>query len=529
MLAAAVVAILFIQVYFLRQFYYQQNKLITGALFAAFDDVAAELKKQETFGFFQESVEVNISDKITLDIPAPHASKPPAAIVKSGSHTILLRSTQDTTLPVWDTIKNNDYNISIKASASSNNKEAVFSIKREVGKDVFMVENLDSAHKLLEIKRLEFSQKKKKDAQGKEITKLLNRVVSEIRRADNMSYNTDTLRRLISSHLKNKGLTIDFEFAIEKRQDGKNELLLKSALFNPEAAFFEYNLSINEVLQNHRYLLLQVRDWSGIVMQSMRNMLILSACLSVFVFLAFFYTLRLILRQKQLTDMRNDFVNNMTHELKTPIATVSLALSSLENEQVKNNRERTEFYHRILKEENNKMNAHVERVLQLSLIENGKLVLKFERCDLLSVVRKSISNFELRSAANGIDIVFSGSNEALWISADAEQLELVFNAIIDNAIKYSGVLSPVRVDVLQFNGLAEVYVSDDGKGIAKANQLHIFERFYRVQAGDIHDVKGFGLGLAFAKQIITLHKGTIVCESELGKGCTIICKLPLYV
>lgn len=522
LLFSAVFAVLILQAYFLTQYYEQRRSQLKTSVYAALTEVAEKVKKKETFGYVQESIEITVPSFATMPIIGVNKETRLKKEIKK--KTISISSTRD--LTPSDSLQK--IKVLVAEPKQKVNSTDVFAIRKEKENKGFLVENLDSAHKVLEIKRLEFKLKEKENAKQREVLKLINLVASEIHAIDTLLVNQDSIKRMIDASFKNKGLALEYEFAIEKRFENSNTILLQSQNFNGDNVDFEYNLSISNILNNYKYLLLQVPTIRAVTISSMKSILILSASLSLFVILAFYFAIRLIMQQKQMTELRNDFVNNMTHELKTPIATAAIALSALEKEQVKSSPEKIEFYHRILRDENEKINQHVERVLQLTLFEKGRMYLANDYFDLRTVVARSISNFALKAEEQQSEIIYSPGTEALMVKGDAAKLELAINNIVDNALKYGGTNKPIRIETIVHSNSASIYITDEGNGISKDKQQIIFDRFYRIQTGDIHDVKGFGLGLSFVKQIIEMHHGSVVCESRDNKGSTFIIQLPLY-
>lgn len=361
----------------------------------------------------------------------------------------------------------------------------------------------------------------------KRLKNVMQKLISEVIEIDTESENVDTLSALISRSLHAKGLELPVEFSFEKT-GAKQRTLARSAKYDTTANSFVGDLSAHLLLPSHRLLKLQFPNQRNYLLGKMKSAVVLSSVFSILILVIMVFVVYTIRKQKQLTELRNDFVNNMTHELKTPIATAAIALSALEKEQVKKDQEKIDLYHRILREENEKMNQHVERVLQLSMFEKSKLNIDAEVFDLRACIDKAISNFRLKAEAQQSPLLYAPGDKALAVKADAAKIELAINNILDNALKYGGPKNTIRIETIAHEQFACIYVSDEGIGISKDKQAFIFDRFYRVQGGDIHDVKGFGLGLSFVKQIIEMHKGSVACESELGKGSTFIIRLPLY-
>jgi two-component system phosphate regulon sensor histidine kinase PhoR len=240
----------------------------------------------------------------------------------------------------------------------------------------------------------------------------------------------------------------------------------------------------------------------------------------------FTYTIFVILRQKQLNEIKNDFVNNMTHEFKTPISTIALSSDVLMRDDIIFKPDRLKHYATIISEENKRLKTQVESVLQVSLIESHKLKLKLKTIDLHDLIGNIAHNFEPRVAElHGSILLYFEADES-EITGDEVHLQNIFFNLLDNAIKYSDKTPEIRVTTANRDLGIEIRVQDNGKGIPKEAQKMIFEKFYRVPSGNVHDVKGFGLGLFYVKNMVKLHNGTIELESVPKEGTTFTIWLP---
>jgi two-component system phosphate regulon sensor histidine kinase PhoR len=244
--------------------------------------------------------------------------------------------------------------------------------------------------------------------------------------------------------------------------------------------------------------------------------------------LAFFgYSLWIIARQKRLEEMKNDFIGNMTHELKTPISTIALSSEVLSDPAIIHEPERLAGYARIIRAENERLRVQVERVLQLSSLESGELHLKRESLDMHNVLREVIASFALQLNERKGTLTLDARADRPVIVGDTLHLtNLLFN-LVDNAVKYSTDTPTVRITSENTNGKLRIAVQDNGIGIARDDIKHIFERFYRVHTGNVHNVKGFGLGLHYVQQIAEAHGGHVSVQSEVGKGSTFTLELPV--
>lgn len=241
---------------------------------------------------------------------------------------------------------------------------------------------------------------------------------------------------------------------------------------------------------------------------------------------SFGYTIFVIFTQKKLSEMKNDFINNMTHEFKTPIATISLAADSINSPMISGDADKVRRFANIIKQENKRMNSQVEKVLQMALIDRREFSLNLSEVNLHEVIEQALINFGIRVEQRQGRL--EGKLEAARpvIQGDLTHLSNIVNNLLDNAEKYSPDSPEITVLTRDVKGGVEMTVQDKGMGMSKEARKHIFDKFYRVHTGNVHDVKGFGLGLSYVKAIVSAHKGSIEVKSEPGKGSSFIIFLP---
>lgn len=240
----------------------------------------------------------------------------------------------------------------------------------------------------------------------------------------------------------------------------------------------------------------------------------------------FSYTIWVIFRQKKISEMKTDFINNMTHEFKTPIATISLAADSITSPMVMGSKEKIERFSNIIKQENKRMLRQVEKVLQMALIDKSDFQLKVSDVNMHEIISQAIENVNLQVQRRGGQILQHLDAAEPVIEGDATHLSNVIHNLLDNANKYSPDAPEISVITRNVQGGLEVIVQDKGIGMTKEVRKLIFEKFYRVPTGNLHDVKGFGLGLSYVKAITDAHQGRIAVESEPGKGSSFSVFLP---
>ena len=287
--------------------------------------------------------------------------------------------------------------------------------------------------------------------------------------------------------------------------------------------------SAAENLSTDETLIVVGLDYKSFAFQSLRLRIITAVLFIIIIITAFYLTVRTMLRQKKLGDIKNDFINNMTHEFKTPIATISLAVDAMKNEKVIQDREKIGYFSRIIKEENQRMNRQVETILKASQLEKQEVDLNLKPVHVHEIIKDVADNFalQLEEKKGRAELLLNAENDL--INADEVHFSNLINNLIDNAIKYSKENTPIYVKITtQSNGKNLVIrVEDNGIGMNKETLKRVFERFYRAHTGNIHNVKGFGLGLSYVKTIIEAHHGQIKADSTLGKGSIFTIEIPL--
>ena len=264
-----------------------------------------------------------------------------------------------------------------------------------------------------------------------------------------------------------------------------------------------------------------------IVLKEIKWMIFGSVIFTLMIIAAFFVTVNALLRQKKLSAIKNDFINNMTHEFKTPLATISLAVDALRNEKVLQDRQKSEYFSGIIKEENKRMNKHVETILQSALLDRQEVKLNLKPIAAHVVISEVLENFELQLQSRGAraEVQLNAANDV--IAGDEVHFTNLISNLIDNAIKYSKENLVIKITTHSTNRHLVIRIEDNGIGMTKETQRRIFEKFYRAHTGNLHNVKGFGLGLSYVKTMVDAHNGKIRVDSTLGKGTCFTIELPL--
>lgn len=349
----------------------------------------------------------------------------------------------------------------------------------------------------------------------------------------NFAYRTPIHRRitqenintLLQLKLQQFDINIDYQFAIysndlaTKVQTDNFELELHETM---EAPIFSEDNGTN----NYR-LLVNFPERDKFIWSSVIGMLGLSILFTSIIFIAFVTALSQIMKQRQIAEIKTDFINNMTHEFKTPIATINLALDSIKNPKIINDKEKVKRYLQMIREENKRMHAQVENVLRISKLEKNELNISKEGISLHDLIEDAISHIELivedRQGHIETDLKATKSS----VLANETHFTNVLVNVLDNAVKYSPEKPIITIETENVGNSILVSIKDQGSGMSKAATKRVFEKFYREHTGNIHNVKGHGLGLAYVKRIVEDHSGHISVTSEKEKGSTFTIKLPL--
>lgn len=274
-------------------------------------------------------------------------------------------------------------------------------------------------------------------------------------------------------------------------------------------------------------LYLFINEDRNYILSSMGWMIIASVIFTIIIISAFTLTVRTLFTQKKLSEIKSDFINNMTHELKTPLATISLAIDALTNEKVIHDTDKIKYYSAMIKDENKRMNKQVEKILQAARIEKQDIKLNLQEIDAHEVIKKIADNLLLQiQERNGkLNLRLDASKHKVEAD-DVHFSNIIFN-LLDNAIKYSKDSPEIEIETAVFNDMLAIKVKDNGIGMNRETQMRVFEKFYRAHTGNLHNVKGFGLGLSYVKAITEAHNGKVRVESTLGKGSTFTVFIPL--
>jgi two-component system phosphate regulon sensor histidine kinase PhoR len=349
------------------------------------------------------------------------------------------------------------------------------------------------------------------------------------------------LDKYVEREISSKNIELDYEYGVYSNRD-KNYIIING---NYSATIGDTSKSSNVADMNPLYkaeykmplfdealapspghLNLYFPGKKRFLWSNVRGILISSILFTALILFCFSYTIYIIFHQKKVSEMKTDFINNMTHEFKTPIATISLASDSVLNPSIIENKDKVTRFIQIIKQENGRMLSQVEKVLQMAQIEKQNFELKLRQVDIHDIIEDALVNAELKVQSKGGTIHAELAAQRSIVICDATHISNVINNLLDNAEKYTPEKPEIWVRTKNVKNGIEISVQDNGIGMSKDAQKYIFEKFYRVHTGNIHNVKGFGLGLSYVKAIVDAHKGHVTVKSEPEKGSTFAVFLP---
>ncbi len=359
--------------------------------------------------------------------------------------------------------------------------------------------------------------KKRVEMKAVRLKQLANQVVTEINAWDVRKVDSRQVEKVLKEEFENNQIPIKFEFGIIRDKEITD--------FTPTAdtsriknSVYQTNLYPNDIIQKNLKLSVYFPDKESFILRSLNWLLGASFLFSLVILATFALSIFFILRQKKISEMKSDFINNMTHEFKTPIATISVAVDSITNEKVISDPEKIRYFAGMVKKENTRMNRQVEDILTIARLDKKEFEFNWEPVHAHDLINDVIQSIVLQVEKRGgkISTNFQAVNPV--ITSDKNHFANMIYNLLDNANKYSPDVPEINVSTKNTQRGIMVSVEDRGIGMTKAVQSHIFERFYRQSSGNIHNVKGFGLGLNYVKAVVEANRGTISVQSETGKG-----------
>ena len=509
LMSVSLIGIIFIQSFFILKNYEENNKQFSINVNYVLEETTSDVERNEFRKYVRKFrdlianealVDVDTLSIQNLIIIDENPEKRETIIYKNGviEENLIIPKTKSYYDDIIDVISERE-NISIKR-LSNQREEKVFSNRR-------IEDNLSPEQFLLKVGKISKSKEVLFESAYNDISK---RNPIEERIGD-----INKFEKIIERNLERMNINLDFEYAIfdqdsitkisSEKFDLSNQSY-SSLIFKDENDLSNYSLKV------------AFPGRTPFLLGSLVSVIITSIIFTSIIIIAYVTTILLLLRQRQISQIKTDFINNMTHEFKTPIATINLALSAIKNPKTIVNKEKVKKYLQMIYDENNRMHDQVENVLMISHLERNQLNIEKTKQDINEIIDLAISHVSLIVENNNGNIITEKDADNSMVIGNETHLINVMVNILDNAIKYNDNSPEIFIKTLNIGSRVLIEIKDNGIGMSKAVQSKIFEKFYRKQTGDLHDVKGHGLGLAYVKKIIAFHNGNITVDSAVGKG-----------
>ncbi len=509
LMSVSLIGIIFIQYFFILKNYEENNKQFSINVNYVLEETTSDVERNEFRKYVRKFrdlianealVDVDTLSIQNLIIIDENPEKRETIIYKNGviEENLIIPKTKSYYDDIIDVISERE-NISIKR-LSNQREEKVFSNRR-------IEDNLSPEQFLLKVGKISKSKEVLFESAYNDISK---RNPIEERIGD-----INKFEKIIERNLERMNINLDFEYAIfdqdsitkisSEKFDLSNQSY-SSLIFKDENDLSNYSLKV------------AFPGRTPFLLGSLVSVIITSIIFTSIIIIAYVTTILLLLRQRQISQIKTDFINNMTHEFKTPIATINLALSAIKNPKTIVNKEKVKKYLQMIYDENNRMHDQVENVLMISHLERNQLNIEKTKQDINEIIDLAISHVRLIVENNNGNIITEKDADNSMVIGNETHLINVMVNILDNAIKYNDNSPEIFIKTLNIGSRVLIEIKDNGIGMSKAVQSKIFEKFYRKQTGDLHDVKGHGLGLAYVKKIIAFHNGNITVDSAVGKG-----------
>ena len=341
---------------------------------------------------------------------------------------------------------------------------------------------------------------------------------------------TEHLEVVLRKELEKCGINIPFEFSLVNYKSERVFTSLGFEYIDDVHDYYSQILFPNDYTPKLNIMRVYFPTRDSVIVGHVARFAVTSIVITIILFLTFVAAILLLFHQKRVNELRTDFMNNMTHEFKTPISSISLAAQMLCDDSINGNPSMMKRISKTIVDETKRLSFQVEKVLQISLLENEKSIMKFNDCDINQIINNVVDNFKIKVKSKGGEIIADLKATNPWATVDELHVTNIIFNLLDNAVKYSKADEPLALKVRTYNSDNEetlfVTVEDNGIGIKKEHLRKIFDKFHRVPTGNVHNVKGFGLGLAYVKKMVQKHNGTIKAESEPNIGTIFTITIP---
>ncbi|MGL2993784.1 sensor histidine kinase [Flavobacterium sp. TSSA_36] len=514
LMSLSLIGIILVQVYWFNSSFNNNDEQFRFHVKQVIGNVAEKLEKQEAYNFYNN---INKLKDSTGRIPQREDIME-FTLVQKNKKT-------NKTIVYSNSIISEDYNINPTFATRSKDdlKYKSFNAKRKT--EIYnnnSIDNSDFQNSLIPDVKIEKSGS----------LEILDQAQLEISYKDfaaalpiHERVSNDVLTKLIKKELEENGVDTHFEFGVYSNGLA-TKIRSENFSFEKNATYTTPIFTDNEGTEKYK-LLVTFPNKKKFLLSELVSITVLSIIFTLIILIAYTSALNQLIRQRQISEIKTDFINNMTHEFKTPIATINLALDAIRNPKIIEDKEKVFKYLTMIREENKRMHAQVENVLRISKLEKKELDIIKESQNAEEVIEDAIEhvNLILEDREGSVTLHFEASRTTVLLN-DFHFTNVIVN-ILENAIKYTPGVPKIDVYTENIKDMLLIKIKDNGLGMSKVAQKRVFEKFYREHTGDLHNVKGHGLGLAYVKQIVEDHNGQVYVESEKGKGSTFIIKIPL--
>jgi two-component system, OmpR family, phosphate regulon sensor histidine kinase PhoR len=529
MMLLSTLGIIWVQIVWLRNAINIRNESFNNAVYISLTNAANAIESSRKLNFFNNFV---LTDPGLYAQSAQTASLSINGFVSDSSGKVNVHNTNQSYKGSFDTgkltIQSRSYSLSGDTTIINGSDTLIFSASGEPGKLNILKPGaeVDRDSRAMYVRQSEFLDWVRK--RSSEFQNMSKQIISEIYQWEKtMELDNNEIEYSLRQALNFSGIQTPFEFAVVKDGAVQTGTFKKSDKKDFLRSNYMVRLFPGNIIRQDLILSVIFPDRANYVLGSISWLLAGSLLFSLFILATFGLSLYFIFRQKKISEMKSDFINNMTHEFKTPIATISLAADTITNPRIINNEESVRHFIGMIKKENSRMNKKVETILQIASLDKKESEFRFENVSMHTIIEYAVETIEIQvqQREGRISMHLDATEDSVF--GDNEHLSNLMNNLLDNALKYSPDRPEITVLTKNLDKGIVVSVEDKGIGMSKSVQGKIFERFYRQASGDVHDVKGFGLGLNYSRAIIEAHKGNIKVTSEPGKGSRFDVYLPL--
>ena len=507
-MGVSIIAIIIIQIVWIKNAIYVKNELIEKSIIDALSESAQDIeaiRSKRMFSSFTDD-----TDSVSWnDFNSPQYNDP---YNFSDNQNRFDSSPKDTTRTASRKSNRNRFN----NSPLLENQDSIIASARMMFRS--SMTRIDSLSKVADSLRIMTPQIKEQfDFQKEKLEEVTNQIVSEINSFNNNLVTIDEMYNIVKYELKEKRIPLNFDLALMKN-DTIISLTANAdslALAHPK---YQRHLFSRNIFERNQSIAIHIPKQTDLVLRSVYGLLIASVIFSLIILLTFGLSIYFMLKQKKISEMKSDFINNMTHEFKTPLATISVAADTIINSKVITQPERISYFIEMIKKENKRMNRQVEDILAIARLDKKDFEFKWEPLNIHDTIDDVIESIIIQVEDRGGSLNTSLKASNPMITSDMNHCANIIYNLLDNANKYSTEKPQINIETQNISDGIIISVKDKGIGMSKSVQSKIFERFYRQTSGNIHNVKGFGLGLSYVKAVVEANRGRITVHSELGKG-----------